>query len=453
MTNHNDLHIKLKQTQQLSQGLQQSLRILQMSGLEVEREIEKWLQENPLLEREEQPETFDEHTHQITAGISKRGISLNDEDNESAWENLATVETLNDYLHKQVCEHPLSEQEAFRVHILIDFLDEKGYLTDTIEEIVDNTPIQWQLDEENVEIALEHLRHFDPAGVATNNLTQSLLYQLDRLPFSLERKAAAQIVMNHLEWVSQNMPKNIAKIKKVLPEYREDTLRNACALIQSLNPYPAYGFADEASTQFVRPDVYIEQGKTGWRVISNEVAWPQITVNRELTDALQSEKELDKTWRKQINSAKQKVDMLQQRKSTVMRVAEYILQNQKDFFIFGEIGLVPLLIKDCAAALDLAESTISRAVSNKYLACPQGLFPLRYFFTQNAVSSNNEGISAQAIKSVMAQLIENEDKTKPLSDFALHKILQQHGIHIARRTVAKYREQLGLPTVQQRREN
>ena len=129
-----------------------------------------------------------------------------------------------------------------------------------------------------------------------------------------------------------------------------------------------------------------------------------------------------------------------------------MFENQKDFFVFGEIGLMPLRIKDCAQALELAESTISRAVSNKYLACPQGLFPLRYFFTQNVVENNGEGISAHAIKSVMEQMIANEDKKKPLSDFAIHELLQQQGINIARRTVAKYREQLGLPTVQQRRE-
>ena len=452
MSNNNDLQIKLKQTQQLSQGLQQSLRLLQMSSIEIEREIEDWLQENPLLEREELPEYAYQPSRSITANISKTGISLDDEENESAWENLAAKETLNDYLHKQVCEHPLTEEEAFRVHILIDFLDEKGYLTDTIEEIIENTPLEWQLDEENMEIALEHLRNFDPVGVATYDLTQSLLYQLDRLPVSTERKAAAQIVMKHLKCVSQNIPKSVIKIKKLLPEYNDTTLREACEMIQSLNPYPSYGFADEESTHFIRPDVYIERDKKGWRVISNETAWPQISVNRELTDALQSEKSLDSEWRQKIASAKQKINMLQQRKSTVMRVAEYILENQKDFFVFGEIGLMPLRIKDCAQALELAESTISRAVSNKYLACPQGLFPLRYFFTQNVVENNGEGISAHAIKSVMEQMIANEDKKKPLSDFAIHELLQQQGINIARRTVAKYREQLGLPTVQQRRE-
>ena len=153
-----------------------------------------------------------------------------------------------------------------------------------------------------------------------------------------------------------------------------------------------------------------------------------------------------------MSSAKQKIDMLQLRKNTLIRVAEYIVEKQQDFFNFGEIAIVPMLLKECAKALELAESTISRAVSNKYLACPQGLFALRYFFTQSAVDDGSEeGISASAIKSVIMQLIEHEDKTQPYTDSMLHDRLHQQGIKIARRTVAKYREQLGIPTVQQRK--
>lgn len=450
----NNFQLKLKQTQQLSQGMQQSLRVLQMSGIEIEREVEDWLEENPLLERMELPESAQPYDiHAPTADIAKRGISLDDEDNTSAWENLSNEETLNSYLHKQVCEHPLSEREAAYVHVLIDFLDEQGYLTETIEEVIEHTPLEWMLDEEEMEMALEHLRNFDPPGIATENLSQSLLHQLDRLPASNARRAAAQIVMNHLDQLSQNMPKNYIKISKLLPDFKESDLREALEMVVSLNPYPAYGFAGTEPTAFVRPDVFVEKGKHGWQVMGNEEAWPQIQMSSDLTNALQDEEALDPVWREKIAAAKQKLDMLQQRKSTILRVAEYVVEKQQDFFIFGEIGLVPMLLKDCANELGLAESTISRAVSNKYLACPQGLFPLRYFFSQNAVTSNvdGEGISANAIKSMIAQLVANEDKAQPLSDFTLHKILSQQGINIARRTVAKYREQLGLPTVQQRR--
>lgn len=449
----NNFQLKLKQTQQLSQSMQQSLRVLQMSGLEVEREVEDWLEENPLLERKELPESQLFDIHALNADIAKRGISLDDEDGASAWENLSSEDTLNSYLHKQVCEHPLSEKEAAYVHVLIDFLDEQGYLAESIEEIIDHTPLEWMLDEEEMEVALDRLRQFDPPGIATENLNQSLLHQLDRLPPSNARRAAALIVMNHLDQLSQNTPKNLLRISKLLPEFKESDLRAALDLIAHLNPYPAYGFAGSEPTAYVRPDVFVEKGAHGWQVVGNEEAWPQIQLSNDLTEILKNEEDLDSVWREKMAAAKQKLDILQQRKSTIIRVAEYIVEKQQDFFIFGEIGLVPMLLKECANTLELAESTISRAVSNKYLACPQGLFPLRYFFSQSVVTQEDgEGISANAIKSVIAQLVANEDKRKPHSDFVLHKLLSQQGINIARRTVAKYREQIGIPSVQQRRD-
>ena len=229
-----NIQLKLRQTQQLSQNMQQSLRVLQMSGIEIEREVEDWLADNPLLDRVEQPEKTYEPP-QTTADIAKRGVSLDDDDS-SAWENLAQEETLNAYLHKQVAEHPLTPSEAARVHILIDFLDDKGYLTESIEEIIEHTPLEWMLEEDDMEIALEHLRAFDPAGIATPDLTQSLLYQLDRLPLSEARRCAAQIITRHLDQITQNTPKNLNRFSKLLPEYSECVLRDALEIITNLRP-------------------------------------------------------------------------------------------------------------------------------------------------------------------------------------------------------------------------
>lgn len=445
-----NFQLKLKQTQQLNQSMQQSLRILQMSGQEIEREVEDWLADNPLLERTEEQQTEYDPMH-TTVDIAKRSQSLDDDDG-SAWENIAVEQTINDYLHQQVCEYPLTKAQAKRIHILIDFLDEKGYLNESIEEIIEHTPLEWMLNEEEMEEALQYLQNFDPPGIATSNLTQSLLHQLDRYPMSPQRRCAIQIVVHHLDKITQNQPKTINRLGKLLPDYSPTILAQALEMICNLNPHPAYGFASEERTQYVRPDVFVHKMSQGWQVICNDFATPQIQINPELNQALSDTEELDPIWREKISHAKQKVDMLQLRKNTLMRVSEYIVEKQQDFFQFGEIALVPMLLKDCAKTLDLAESTISRAVSNKYLACPQGLFALRYFFTQSAVNDgSNEGMSAGAIKSIMMQIIESEDKRHPHSDSTLHRMLQQQGINIARRTVAKYREQLGVPTVQQRR--
>jgi len=223
-------------------------------------------------------------------------------------------------------------------------------------------------------------------------------------------------------------------------------------IIATLNPYPAYGFASSEPTAYIQPDVWVKEGKDGWKVIGNEAAWPKLQLNREYCELMKSAEDGAPEWKEKINEAKQRIDSLELRKSTVIRLAEYIVKNQEDFFIFGEIGLAPMLMKDAAAELGLAESTISRAANQKYLSCPRGLFALRYFFTQ-AVNSegDKEGLSQGAIKAVLGQIIENEDSSKPHSDETLVRLLKQQGIDIARRTVAKYRESLDIPPAHKRK--
>ena len=443
-------HLKLKQTQQLNQSMQQSLRILQMSGLELEREVDDWLQDNPLLERCEPAEAPLE-PNRISAALPTRN-QLGGDEAEDVWATIAQEEDFNGYLHSQVCEHPLNDTEAACVHILIDFLDEQGYLTDSLTEIIDHTPLEWMLEEDDLQAALDHLQNFDPAGVGAADLRESLLLQLQRLPACPARQCAGKIVSEYLDELNRSKLQNVNHFKKAFPDYTTEIIEHALELIAKLNPYPAYGFASSEPTAFIQPDVWVTEGKDGWQVVGNEAAWPQIALNDELSDALKEEG-LDEVWREKLHEARQKLDSLQQRKSTVLRLAEYIVSRQEDFFIFGEIGLVPMLMKDAATELGVAESTISRAANNKYLACPRGLFALRYFFSQAvSVGENQEGTSQNAVKAMLTQLIDSENKAKPYSDETLTKLLKQQGIDIARRTVAKYRESLHIPPAHQRRQ-
>ncbi|MDO4879497.1 MAG: RNA polymerase factor sigma-54 [Neisseria sp.] len=444
-------HLKLKQTQQLSQGMQQSLRVLQMSGMELEREVEDWLQDNPLLERRDPPETPLEPVRLSASAGGRREIG--GDDAEDVWATIAEEEDFNQYLHKQVCEHPLSPEEAARVHVLIDFLDEQGYLKESLRDIVDHTPLEWMLDEDDMLDALDRLQSFDPPGVGAADLQESLLLQLQRLPASPARQCAGQIVRGFLDELTRSKQQKIDKFKKALPDYDANIIETALQLIAGLNPYPAYGFASSEPTAFIQPDVWVrEDGNGGWQVVGNEYAWPQIALNEELSEALKDGEGPDEVWREKIQEARQKIDSLQLRKNTVLRLAQYIVEKQEDFFIFGEIGLVPMLLKDAAAELGVAESTISRAANNKYLSCPRGLFALRYFFSQAVhTEEGEEGTSQSAVKAVLAQLIESEDKGKPYSDEALSQLLKHQGIDIARRTVAKYRESLGIAPAHQRK--
>ena len=444
--------LKLKQTQQLNQRLQQSLRILQMSGLEIEREVEDWLQDNPLLERHETEEFTDaDFNSKISAALPRSG-QIGGDDAEDAWLNIAAEEDFNTYLHKQVCEHPLSEKEAAHVHILIDFLDEQGYFTDSLEDVIDNTPLDWMLDEDDLQNALDLLQTFDPPGVAAANLTESLMLQLMRLPPSPARQLAAHLIQDSLHELGKNRQQNIARFRKSFPEASVETIQTALDIIAALNPYPAYGFASAEPTAYVQPDVWVKETASGWKVIGNDAAWPRIRLNKEYCDLLQEAGSGDAAWKDKLNEARQKIDILELRKNTVIRLAEYIVAKQEDFFTFGEIGLTPMLLKDAAAELDVAESTVSRAANQKYLACPRGIFALRYFFTQAVgTDSDNEGVSQGAIKAVISQFIDNENSSKPYSDEALVRLLKQQGIDIARRTVAKYRESLDIPPAHKRK--
>lgn len=324
-------HLKLKQTQQLNQGLQQSLRVLQMSGIELEREVDDWLQDNPLLERREPADDGVLEPARLSAAVSSRN-QIGGDEAEDVWATIAEEEDFNRYLHNQVCEHPLSDEEAARIHILIDFLDDQGYLTDSMEEIIDHTPLEWMLDEDDMHDALEKLQSFDPPGVGAADLRESLLIQLQRLPASAERRCAGKIVNRFLDELNRSSRRNIAKFKKELPDYPSDTIEAALDLITTLNPYPAYGFASAEPTSFVQPDVFVREGEHGWEVSGNEHAWPSLVLNSELADALK-EDGIDEVWREKIQEARQKIDSLELRKTPFPAWPNTLSPNRKTFSI------------------------------------------------------------------------------------------------------------------------
>lgn len=238
--------IKLKQTQQLDQRLQQSLRVLQMPGIELEREVENWPSDNPLLERKETDEFSDAEFSHYTAPARQIG----GDQGEDMLSNIAGEEDFKQYLHAQACEHPLSDQEAACVHILIDFLDEQGYLTDSIEDILDHTPLEWMLDEAMLKQALTALKKFDPAGVAAADVTESLILQIERSGECAAKPAALHIVRNALDSIDGNRSQTPARIKKRLPQTDSGTLEAALGLIASLNPFPAAGFASSTPKSY-----------------------------------------------------------------------------------------------------------------------------------------------------------------------------------------------------------
>lgn len=444
------IHLKHSQNLQLTPQMQQTIRLLQMSAQELEREVAEVLQSNPLLERQSTAEAGFE-SHRLTAAMGGSRRQVNDSE-ENAWDALADHTDFYQRLHEQVCEHGLNDTLSAYVHLLIENLDEHGYLKESLDDIIDNAPLEWRLDKTLLTEALECLQRFDPPGIGAADLQESLLLQLRRTHAECPQWVEAACAIVQSEFDSLGLSTAAARIKKSLG-LPESDIQGALKLIQSLNPFPNSGEEDDIFTGYIEPDVWIETDKNGeLTVMSNERASPKIELNPDYDTWLQLEDDPD--VRARLQEAKQLILAVQMREDTIVRVARFILDRQADYFLFGDKALKPLLMTEAAAALELHESTISRAVNQKYLAYKGNLIELRHFFRQSATAAedNEEGVSNAAIKAYIEEWIGAENKAKPLSDEAIAALLTERGMPVARRTVAKYRDQLRLPPAHQRRE-
>lgn len=441
--------LQLKQKLQLNQKLQHSLRVLHLSSQDLAKEIEDWVNENPLLMLPQNDVVADV----VSYGQHHMTQHIGGDDAEDIWSVLAEEENFNQFLHKQVCEYPIDDEVVGRIHFLIDCLDDKGYLADDLNDLIEYAPLQWQDDKQLWQQALSTLQQFEPAGVAAKNLQESLLLQLSRQALQASTLCAMQIVQSHLCHMGGSRHQNIVRFRQDFPEYSEQETQMALELIAKLNPYPAYGFASSEPTAYIQPDVWVQEVQGQWVAMHNEAAWIKPVLNEEIMSILQQD--ADGIWQNKRQDALAKLDSLNKRQDTVLRIAQYIVDKQQDFFVFGDIALLPMLLTEAAEALQLAESTVSRAINQKYLACSLGVFPFAHFFS-HAVDANDadgkDGVSKHTIKVLIKNLIHSENKHQPLSDKALVELLEKQGIVVARRTVTKYRERLNIPSSSQRKQ-
>lgn len=445
--------LKLKQNQQLSQKLQQSLHVLQLSTLELQELVAGWLADNPFLEEIEN--SSDDES--LTAQYIQPPQSGRSHDNIEAWELLPDNPDMYALLHRQVCHYKLDDATAGLVHFLIDNLTEQGYLGSSLTELVENTPLEWQLQEAELEHALSILQQFEPSGVGARDLKESLLLQLENLNDEDTDKVVLQcsrlLIRNHFgQWLSTHQLKQLCR---QLPQFSPTIIEKSCNLISHLNPFPCYGLSDGNTTMAIQPDIeiYTDQN-SDWQMRILKKAFPNLRIESNFDEWLQQQdNEMDPLCKSKWQEAQAYINSLEMRKNTLQRLGEWILKQQYDFFTFGALALAPLTIKATAQELELAESTISRAINQKYLICPKGIFPLRYFFSLAvAISDNNTaGNSQTAVKSLLQTLISQEDPRKPLSDSYLSTQLAKQGINLARRTVAKYREDLKIAPAHQRK--
>jgi len=469
------LQLKLGQHLTLTPQLQQSIRLLQLSTLELNQELEQMLQENPLLEREDEDEasytTTDAPAHTAEAETqstetpqpekteSESATSLDDadwndysaaggddEDSDYAQGSVSGA-TLREHLLNQLIVSPLTLRDRTLVAALIDDLDDAGFLTQPLEDIT--ASLQSELEElepEEVETALKHLQNMDPTGVGARNLAECLTLQLRALPSDTPaREAAMRLTSHYLDLLAA---RDVGKLKKILG-IDDATLRAARALILALNPRPGAAFgADE--THYVIPDVYVRKVKGMWVASLNADAMPKLRVNRVYADILARHREAGGSQlSSQLQEARWLIKNVQQRFDTILRVSQAIVDRQKHFFEHGEVAMRPLVLREIADAVELHESTISRVTTQKYMMTPRGL--LKYFFGSHVATDNGGACSSTAIRALIRQLIAAESSKKPLSDGQLADVLGQQGIVVARRTVAKYREALQIPPANMRR--
>jgi len=460
------LQFRLSQHLTLTPQLQQSIRLLQLSTVELNQEIDRLLMENPALEREDAeggeheapraaknevdttpapeatstPSSGDDWSGELAANW--RGAP-EDEDSDRDRFSHAGTPTLREHLRAQLSLTNLGGRDRAFVEVLIDALDEDGYMTQPLEEIAAMLPAEAEAEPEDLAIALCHLQNMEPAGVGARSPSECLSLQLKILNPDPVQALALQIVGKHLELLAS---RDYTRLKSATGA-DEEALRAAQRLIQALNPRPGAAFA-QVEARYVIPDVIVKKVRNVWRASLNPDAMPRLRINRLYAELAASARN---GLSSQLQEARWLIKNVQQRFDTILRVSQAIVDRQRHFLEHGEVAMRPLVLREIASTLGLHESTISRVTTQKFMATPRGTYELKYFFGSHVATEAGGAASSTAIRALIKQLVAAEDAKAPLSDSRIAQILGEQGIVVARRTIAKYRESLQIPPVNQRK--
>ena len=465
------LQLKLSQHLALTPQLQQSIRLLQLSTLELEQELEQMLRDNPLLERaeetlyaapldsgvesaasgadapaEEPAQTREEDSWLGDADNASYGSTSGSFDDDDADRNdvQAATTSLREHLTWQLGLLNLPAQDRSLVQCLIDALDDDGYLAVPLEELAEALTTDLGIEPEELQIALRYLQNFDPTGVGARSAQECLALQLLALPTDATQQLALKIVRAHLDLLAG---RDFVRLKK-LTGADDEALRAAQHLIRSLNPRPGAQYTP-IDARYITPDVVVRKVHGKWTASINQDAFPRLRINSLYASILGQQRGSGLSG--QLQEARWLIKNVQQRFDTILRVAQAIIDRQKQFFDYGEVAMRPLVLREIADILGLHESTVSRVTTQKYMATPRGIFELKYFFGSHVATESGGACSATAIRALIKQLVGAENPKKPLSDSQLADVLGQQGIVVARRTVAKYRESLNIPPVKLRK--
>ncbi|MBT5293229.1 MAG: RNA polymerase factor sigma-54 [Cellvibrionales bacterium] len=513
------LQLKMGQHLTMTPQLQQAIRLLQLSTLDLQQEIQEIVDTNPMLEVSEENDTSNNsdtensdsatdlqanannnsNTDSIidTVGddyiaanaaetpIDKDDTSRNDDadwqDNipselpvESNWDDVYTTaptssgsqsldfnemadldnrnssaESLSSHLMWQLNLTPMSDTDQLIATAIIDALAPSGMLSISPEELLETFDDELEIELDEIEAVRHRIQQFDPLGVASTDLTDCLMVQLAQLPSQTPwREQAAQIINRHLNLLASRDFTQLIRRTRL----KEHELGEVIQLIRSLNPQPGDAYQDNAA-QYVVPDVFVEKHKGRWLVQLNPDIAPKIRINTEYASLVKrADSSSDNTFlRDNLQEAKWFLKSLHSRNETLLKVASRIVEHQREFLEHGEEAMKPLVLHDIATDVEMHESTVSRVTTQKYMHTPRGIFELKYFFSSHVATAEGGECSSTAIRAIIKKLVSAENTRKPLSDNKIANLLDDQGIKVARRTVAKYRESMSIPPSNERK--
>ncbi|MGQ8975126.1 RNA polymerase factor sigma-54 [Acinetobacter schindleri] len=474
--------LKVANSLSLTPQLQQAIRLLQLSSLELEQEIQLQLDSNPLLEKVEEQSNLEslstsevEHdqkdlTNELNADhlpddlpvdtdwddvYTHQPTSLGAAEYEEREDNRQGHLSLQQHLIEQVNLLHFSKIDKLIAHCIIDSLDDKGFLeveiseiTTSVQHLLQSMGYEEEIEDDEVLVVLKHIQRLEPIGVGSRNLAECLMVQLDNLPASTPCRNDAIKLLQHYELLITNELLRLIKQTGLNP----DQLRCAVDLLKTLKPHPGLEFEDRESDYQV-PDVVVLKKNNCWQVMLNPDVMPKLRVNSFYANMIRRADQSDDNQylRNQMLEAKNFIKSIDERHKTLLKVATCIVEHQKAFLEIGAEGMKPLVLRDIAEEIQLHESTVSRVTTNKYMLTPRGLFELKYFFSSHVGTTSGGEASSTAIRAKIKKLISEENIRKPLSDNAIANMLKEEGIDVARRTVAKYRESLHIPSSSERK--
>lgn len=474
--------------------LQQAIKLLQLSTIELQQEIQEALDANPLLEAEDDYNNFnesssapeasdkheqaeidsyssDEHFDPEVPDTSEAMTEQNIKEDlplDSNWDDLVsaapvantyngdednvfqgeTSETLQDYLRWQMRLTPFTETDLAIAEIIIEAIDGNGLLTISNQDILDSLGMP-EVEADEVEAVIKRIQLFDPVGVGARTIQECLLVQLRQFdphtPFLAE---TCDIIRDYSEYLANRDFRSLMRVTKL----KEDDLREVMRLIHSLNPRPGADVIREEQ-QYTIPDVSVKKIKGRWMVELNPDAFPKIRINEQYAAMSRNARNsADSQFiRSHLQEAKWFLKSLESRNETLLKVANCIVQQQQAFFEHGEEAMKPMVLNDVAEMVGMHESTISRVTTQKFMHTPRGIFELKFFFSSHVSTESGGECSSTAIRAFIKKLVAAENPAKPLSDSRMAEILSEQGINVARRTIAKYRESLYIPPSNQRK--